>query len=116
MIKAFYSDISEIIRRYIEGRYFIPALEETSREILKELKDQDITEDMLINAKEILELSDLVKFAKYKPSDKEHISVVDWTRKFIEGTMVIFTNQEDSDIADDIQNGGIKIAEEITEK
>ena len=116
LIKEFYSDISEIIRRYIEGRYFIPALEETSREILIELNDQDISEEMLQKAKESLELSDLVKFAKYKPSDEENQNVVSWTREFVEGTMVVFTVEEEPGIAEDTQNGDIETAEEIKEK
>ncbi len=116
LIKEFYSDISEIIRRYIEGRYFIPALEETSREILIELEGQDISEEMLLKAKESLELSDLVKFAKYKPSDEENQNVVSWTREFVEGTMVLFTVEEEPGIAEDTQNGDIETAEEINEK
>jgi hypothetical protein len=116
LIKEFYSDISEIIRRYIEGRYFIPALEETSREILVELNGQDISEEMLLKAKESLELSDLVKFAKYKPSDEENQNMVSWTREFVEGTMVLFTIEEEPCIAEDTQNGDIETAEEIKEK
>ena len=116
LIKEFYSDISEIIRRYIEGRYFIPALEETSREILIELEGQDITKEMLLKAKESLELSDLVKFAKYKPSNEENQNVVSWTREFVEGTMVVFTVEEEHGIAEDTQNGDIETAEEINEK
>ncbi len=116
LIKEFYSDISEIIRRYIEGRYFIPALEETSREILIELNGQDISEEMLLKAKESLELSDLVKFAKYKPSDEENQNVVSWTKEFVEGTMVVFTVEEEPGITEDTQNGDIETAEEIKEK
>ena len=116
LIKEFYSDISEIIRRYIEGRYFIPALEETSREILVELNGQDISGEMLLKAKESLELSDLVKFAKYEPSDEENQNVVSWTREFVEGTMVLFTIEEEPCIAEDTQNGDIETAEEIKEK
>ncbi|MEE9119525.1 MAG: hypothetical protein V3U02_13155, partial [Calditrichia bacterium] len=116
LIKEFYSDISEIIRRYIEGRYFIPALGETSREILIELNGQDISEEMLLKAKESLELSDLVKFAKYKPSDEENQNVVSWTKEFVEGTMVVFTVEEEPGIAEDTQNGDIETVEEINEK
>ncbi len=116
LIKEFYSDISEIIRRYIEGRYFIPALEETSREILIELNGQDISEEMLLKVKESLELSDLVKFAKYMPSDEENQNVVSWTREFVEGTMVVFTIVEEPNIAEDTQYGDIETAEEIREK
>jgi len=116
LVKAFYSEISEIIRRYIEGRYFLPALEETSREILKELDGQDISGDMLKKAKEILELSDLVKFAKYRPSDDENKNVIEWTREFIEGTMVIFIPEPEPGISEEAQTGDIERVEEIAEK
>jgi hypothetical protein len=115
MIKEFYIEISEIIRRYIEGRYFIPALEETSREILKELDGQDISEEMLVKVKDVLELSDLVKFAKYKPSDDENKSAIGWSREFIEGTMVIFVAEAESRSTEDPQYREIE-TEEVNEK
>jgi len=71
-IKLFYSEVSEIIRRYIEGRYYVPALEETSTEILQELKNQDLTGHAASMIKSLLELSDLAKFAKYKPTDSSN--------------------------------------------
>jgi hypothetical protein len=114
-VKEFYSEISEIIRRYIEGRYFIPALEETSREILRELQNQDIVEEIRQKVKEILELSDLVKFAKYKPSDEENQKVVILAREFIEETMVVFATEEVSEIAENVDNNELK-TEQITEK
>jgi hypothetical protein len=116
MIKEFYSEISEIIRRYIEGRYYIPALEETSREILKELGGQEISEDMLIKTRDSLELSDLVKFAKYKTSDEENNNVVNWTREFIEGTMVVFFPETESVINDDSQTDEIETEKETIDK
>jgi len=114
--KEFYSEISEIMRRYTEGRYFIPALEETSREILKELKTQDISDEMLMMVKEILELSDLVKFAKYKPSDIENDNIVDLSRQFIEGTMLIYIPEEETLITDKSQTGKLETEEDIKEK
>jgi len=115
LIKEFYIEISEIIRRYVEGRYFIPALEETSREILRELDGQGISEEMLVKAKDMLDLSDLVKFAKYKPSDDENKSVIDWGREFIEGTMVIFIPEAESGFREDPKSSEIE-TEEVTEK
>lgn len=92
-IKLFYSEISEIIRRYIEGRYYVPALEETSREILQELQNQDLTDQTSSTIKAFLELSDLAKFAKYFPSEKENTDVVNWAKDFIELTKVVYEEQ-----------------------
>jgi hypothetical protein len=97
LLKVFYSEISEIIRRYIEGRFFIPALEETSSEILRELSNQEIEVDLLQDIREFLELSDLVKFAKYKPDEKENQKIIMLGRQFIEKTMVVYEMEEASE-------------------
>ena len=66
-LKQFYIEISEILRIYIEGRYYIQALEETSTEIINELKNQELRDSVFELAKEALSLADLVKFAKFIP-------------------------------------------------
>jgi hypothetical protein len=91
--KQFYSEISEIIRRYLEGRYYVPAFEETSSEIMHEMHKQELSEAVLKILREILDLSDLVKFAKYKPSTGENENIVTWSRQFIEETMVVFETE-----------------------
>lgn len=88
--KQFYIEISEIIRRYIEGRYFVPALEETSREIIQELEKQEMEVHQKGGLADFLELSDLVKFAKYIPGSDENEKTSDWARNFIEETKIIF--------------------------
>ena len=115
LIKEFYIEISEIIRRYIEGRFFIPALEETSSEILRELKNQDIDEEIQIHAKEFLELSDLVKFAKYKPVDEENQNIISLSKEFIEATMVIYEIENTSDISETDEKSEQEIENETTE-
>jgi hypothetical protein len=114
LVKEFYSEISELFRRYIEGRYFIPALEETSGEILKELSGQDIVAEIEHKAKEILDLSDLVKFAKYKPVNEENQKVVELTREFIEKTMVIYAVEETPEINEVVDTDEIGSEEEKT--
>ena len=115
LIKEFYIEISEIIRRYIEGRFFIPALEETSSEILRELKNQDIDEEIQIHAKEFLELSDLVKFAKYKPVDEENQKIISLSKEFIEATMVIYEIENTSYISENDEKSEQEIENETTE-
>ena len=89
-IKPFYIAVSEIFRHYVEGRYFIRALEETSTEILTDLKRQDLDAAIFLNARNLLELCDLVKFAKYIPEAKENESTIPAARSFVQATALIF--------------------------
>jgi hypothetical protein len=103
-LKEFYIEISEIIRRYIENRYFVPALEETSGETLAELNDQNLEKDAYQILKSFLHTSDLVKFARYRPSDDEHKDVSSWAVNFVDQTKVIYTKPEsDSNIESESQ-------------
>ncbi|RMD88574.1 MAG: hypothetical protein D6813_11875, partial [Calditrichaeota bacterium] len=70
-IKEFFVQISEIIRNYIEGRYFVPALEMTTFELLENLRQNQIEDGIIQTIAEFLEICDLVKFAKYQPSSEE---------------------------------------------
>jgi hypothetical protein len=73
--KYFYTRLVDVIRVYIEGRYEVKAMEQTTDEILKGLKQVDFPVNELYNQlQESLTLADLVKFAKYTPviSDNEH--------------------------------------------
>jgi len=76
-VKAYYSELTDIIRTYIEKELQIPALERTSEEIIDMLKDLYHAETVL-TSKEIIEKlrqlfkeADLVKFAKSKPIANE---------------------------------------------
>ncbi len=72
-IKEFYTRISDTLREYIEQRYHIQALERTSLEILSELKKQvNLDKEIYSEIQQVLELSDLVKFAKFKPLPDEN--------------------------------------------
>ncbi|MCD6347853.1 MAG: hypothetical protein J7L96_10575 [Bacteroidales bacterium] len=72
-IKLYHSRLSEIIRSYIEFRFSITALEQTTAEILEACeKHSSITEELNHNLGELLELSDLVKFAKWQPLSDEN--------------------------------------------
>jgi len=93
-IKTFYSRLSEILRRYIENRYYVLALEETSAEILAEMKTQDLSKDSHDLLQDFLELSDFVKFAKYIPAESENVRYIDIAKQFITSTMIISYEME----------------------
>lgn len=70
-IKAFYFELSEIFRRYLEGRYEFPAIDWTSEEIIPKLDDiNEIQKGLLKEAVLFLKNTDIVKFAEYDPGIK----------------------------------------------
>ena len=72
-VKEYYSELTEIIRGYIERELKVPALEKTTDEILETLNDFndaesiDTSKETLKKLKKLLQEADLVKFAKSKP-------------------------------------------------
>ncbi len=76
-IKAYYSELTDIARNYIEEAIEIPAMESTTSELIIGLravsikKKMALTKDTLENLERVLKQADLVKFAKSKPLDFE---------------------------------------------
>ncbi len=70
--KRFYTELSEIIRRYIEGRWFVPAMEMTTTEVLDNLSSAPVSKDDFSLFPPFFGACDLVKFAKHVPMKTEH--------------------------------------------
>ena len=68
-VKEYYSELSEIIRTYIENGIGTPAMEIPTQEILFQLHQKGIDTTRL---KELLNRADLAKFAKAKPLQVEN--------------------------------------------
>ena len=84
-IKIYYSEIADIIRRYTENRFQIEAMELTTSQLLAEL--ENIQEESLIDLyRKLLELCDLVKFAKFLPESSQHIEAVQQARNIVDKT------------------------------
>ena len=72
-VKEYYSELTDIIRGYIERELKVPALEKTSDEItdmLRDFHDSDAittSKETIMKLKDLLREADLVKFAKSKP-------------------------------------------------
>ncbi|MCB0476782.1 MAG: hypothetical protein KDC84_01385 [Crocinitomicaceae bacterium] len=87
--KEYYSEITDIIRVYLEDRYSIHALELTSNEIINRLKFENISPDDKFILKEIFQTSDLVKFAKLKPSEMDNENTLFKAEEFVRHTKFI---------------------------
>lgn len=70
--KEYHSHVSDILRKYIEERFLIYAMEMTSDETLQKMRGVSEADFVYNNMKQILLLADLVKFAKYHPLPEEN--------------------------------------------
>ncbi|WP_418644217.1 hypothetical protein [Tenacibaculum insulae] len=72
-IKKYYSELTDIIRAYIERELNIPALEVTTDELIailndfNDIKSIETDKETIYKLRKLLQESDLVKFAKSKP-------------------------------------------------
>ena len=70
-VKKYYIRLSEIVRTYFEGRYFFPSLEKTTDETIDGLVNNEVENEIIDISRQLLENSDLVKFAKHLPEQKD---------------------------------------------
>lgn len=94
-VKSYYIRLSEIIREYIEGRYYIRALEMTTSEVLAALKQAEMKGSDFQAAERLLRTTDLVKFAKWIPPEKSHHEWLDAAVHLIENTRILWIPEED---------------------
>lgn len=101
-VKRYYSRLTEITRHYIERQYDIPAMESTTDEILQAFKRAN-PEDQLLDEilKELLELADLVKFAREDPLPVDNQTNLNNAYIFIQKTYPLFYRAEEKKEADD---------------
>lgn len=69
--KAYYTQLTDILREYINDRFGFNATEMTSYEILERLEESRDKES-LNELRDLLSTSDMVKFAKFKPMLNEN--------------------------------------------
>ena len=71
--KEYHTDLTDVLREYIERMFNIPSMEMTSDEILDGLSNLQVSQKSAHNSlKQILQLADLVKFAKWNPATEEN--------------------------------------------
>jgi len=107
-IKLYHSRLSEILRYYLEFRFDIRAMEQTTAEIMTALDEQaTVSEDLTNSLHQSLEQSDLVKFAKWNPLPDENERSMEIAYEFVlktKKTVDLRTSGEKSDIEEEEQN------------
>ncbi len=83
-VKEYFLELSEILKCYFEKRFEITALESTTSEILRDLKQKEIELLLAEKIQTVLETADLVKFAKWTPPPPEIIKINQLARALVE--------------------------------
>ena len=84
--KVYYSELTIALRVYIEQRYLIPSLEKTTNQLLKSLRSKELSPAVYEDLKALLQIADLVKFAKSNPD--VHLNEINYLKavSFINNT------------------------------
>ncbi len=70
--KEYYTQVTDTLRRYISRRYGVNAMEKTSEEILAIIERESDERSVYDTLRQVLRLSDYVKFAKLHPLPEEN--------------------------------------------
>jgi hypothetical protein len=69
--KAYYTMISETVRKFLGAEFNFPVLERTTEEVLNDIQRRDLPDNVRKCTEIFLQEADLVKFAKYIPLIEE---------------------------------------------
>ena len=94
--KAFYTELTDILREYLDRRFGINAMEMTTTQILNAIRNNEETAMTERLMKSILEVADFVKFARVQPLREDNIKSFDAARQFVEDTKPVPV-EEDQD-------------------
>lgn len=90
-IKEYYSELTDILRVYIEKRFGLPAPELTSDEILDEARKHPELHRHHKALLDVLYTADLAKFAKAQPLPADHINGMQHVKEFVNNTQPLIT-------------------------
>ncbi|MCM1450609.1 MAG: hypothetical protein NC082_09710 [Clostridiales bacterium] len=84
--REYYTELTDILREYIDRRFGINAMEMTSRQILAQLTANHETRPSERLMRQILEVADFVKFAKMRPMPEDNVKSFNHALEFVENT------------------------------
>lgn len=71
-VKAYYSEMNDILRRYVSRKFTVSTFQKTNEELIRELASFGIPKEAYKSLSQSLRVSDSVKFAKYRPSEEDN--------------------------------------------
>ncbi|MGA9115532.1 MAG: hypothetical protein WB626_02040 [Bacteroidota bacterium] len=86
LVKQYYSELTEIARRYFENRFGFAALEQTTDEIMRALAASGGESPIASETERLLRMADLAKFARHRPGVAEHEEAMQIVYAIVERT------------------------------
>ena len=87
-VKEYQTELTDVVREYIGRRFDVHSTEKTSDETLREMKPL-IEKDLFDRLKTILQLADLVKFAKWHTTPDENEQSLTTAYDFVNSTKIV---------------------------
>lgn len=84
--KEYYTELTEILRQYLEGRFGINAMEMTTPQIKRAVYATVSEKSASAMMNEILEMADYVKFARMRPLPEDNARAFSQALQFVENT------------------------------
>jgi len=84
--REYFTELTEILRNYLYGRFGINAMEMTTEQILNTISSQEDVKGKEDYVRRILSVADFVKFAKMRPLPDDNIDAYTNALRFIEET------------------------------
>ncbi len=84
--KAYYTELVDILRQYLHGRFAINAMEMTSTQIVRALRSNPETRMSADRMRAVLSMADFVKFAKVRPMPDDNARALARALDFVEDT------------------------------
>lgn len=84
--KEYFTELTEILRQYLDGRFGINAMEMTTRQIIEQLSKDQRIRDKKEYVRQVLDMADFVKFAAQRTIADDNVTAYDNAIRFIEET------------------------------
>ncbi len=83
-LKLYYSGLVDIFRVYVNKRKGLHSLQETTNDLVMQLRNLQLPAEQFEELSNALRVSDFVKFAKYIPEEKDNLLVWETVKRSIE--------------------------------
>lgn len=94
---GFFTNLTEIVRRYFEDQFNVKAPEMTTEEFMNLLKNyRKLNFEQKTSLAKFLEFGDMVKFAKFTPKFDDGIASLSFAKKLIEDTSLSFRQSQET--------------------
>ncbi len=99
MEREYFTELTEILRIYLQSRFRINAMEMTTRQIVEMLESSAEISDKKEYVKQILDVADFVKFAQLRPLPSENTEAFDNAIRFVNETKPIENEESKENVS-----------------